>query len=428
MHAVPSRALERTRILRITSRGVAVGAALTGVSLAYVLHVFTPLRIEGDSTEYLTIAAWIADGHGVPFDARFPPGLPLLLAGLDSLGLAHSSAIVLMNLAFLAAGLAAVASIVRRDLGAPALAAAAVCVVTLLSFPLTQTASHPLSDVPFFGVALCVVAVASAARRSGSYGLVAAAAVLVALACSLRTVGFSLVPVLFAALPTMRIRAILAAALAPVFVVGYIFATPGRYASLAEGEWVDAPLSTAAAHSWNLARAVGELAVNAPRGRVPEAIAMTYPALGVVALVPIVIGAWHARRAAPVPVTFVASLAVMLVAWPFVVARLLIPAVPFLVVFAAQGVLAGRGRTLRLVARVWPAVFLTAGVAVVAVSLRITFAGDRFPEEYNANLRPTYRVAWGAPVAGGDVSPQALWALRRYEPRAIGSPGPAPHP
>jgi hypothetical protein len=430
MHAVPSRASAHTRELRITARGVAVGAALAALSVCYALHVLTPLRIESDSTEYLVIAAWIADGHGIPLDASFPPGLPLLLAGLDSLGLAHSSPIVLMNLVFLVAGLAAVTSIVRRDLGASPLAAAAVCVVTLLSFPVIRTVPHPLSEVPFFGVALSAVALASAARRSRSYALFGGAAALTAAACSLRTMGFALVPMLFVALPARRAKAALAVVLVPVFALGYAVAAPGRYASDAEDKWASAPISTFAGHLWNLVRAVGELAVNTPHERVPYVIEVDilYGALGLMALVPIVIGAWRVRRAAPVAVTFVASLAAVLVAWPFVASRLLMPAVPLLVVFAAQGLLLRPRRSLRLLARAWPTVFVAAGVVVIAVSLRITFAGDRFPEEYNANLRPTYRVAWGAAIAGGDVSPHALWALRRYEPRAVGSPGPAPHP
>lgn len=422
------RAATSTRAASVSARGVAVCAALAVVSVGYVLHALTPLRIDSDVTEYLVSAAWIADGHGIPHGASFPPGLPLLIAGLDTLGLAHSSPIVLMNLAFLVAGLVAVASIVRRDLGLSMLATAAVCLVTLLSFPVIRTASHPLSDVPFFGVALSAVALASAARRRASYALFAGAVVLSAAACSLRTIGFALLPMLFAALPARRARVVFAAVLAPVFVLAYVVVAPGRYVVEAEDRWTSAPLSTLVTHLWRLAGSLGELSLNAPRERVPEAVNMWYPVLGVLALVAIVAGAWGVRRAAPVAVTFVASLVAMLVVWPFVDARLLMPTIPFLVVFAARGLLAGSGRSLRLVARVWPVAFVAAGIVVMAVSLRITFAGDNFPEEYGANLRSTYRVAWGTGAPGGTVDPRALWALRRYEPRAIGDPGPTPHP
>ena len=131
----------------------------------YALHAFTPLRIDGDTTEYLVIAAWIADGNGIPTDASFPPGLPLLFAGLDELGLARSWAIVLLNCGFLVLGLAALANVLRRDLGYSSLGIAAISTVTLLSFPLIRMASHPLSDVPFFGLGLAAVALASASRR-----------------------------------------------------------------------------------------------------------------------------------------------------------------------------------------------------------------------------------------------------------------------
>ncbi len=407
-----------------------VAAALGATLGLYALHAFSPLRIDSDVTEYLVIAAWIADGHGVPSDAGFPPGLPLLIAGLDAVDLARSWTIVLMNMAFLVAGLVAVASVLRRDLGFSTVGIVAVCTATLLSFPLIRTASHPLSDVPFFGLGLCAVALASASRRRGSYALFAGAVILAIAATAVRTIGFALVPMLFVALPTRRSRWVLTSACLVAGAVVFVAVGPVRYVSEAVEEWRDGPLSVLVSHVWDLVRAIGELALNAPHERVPDAVAAIYPVIGVLSLVPIVGGAWLLRHRSPVAVTFISSIAAVLLVWPFVDARLLLPAVPLLVACVVEGFRATAGRSAFLAGVAWSAVFVTFGIVVLVVSLRITFAGDRFPEVYNANLRQTYRIAWGTaqPRRGSGVDPRALWALRRYEPRAVGEPGRTPRP
>jgi hypothetical protein len=122
----------------------------------------------------------------------------------------------------------------------------------------------------------------------------------------------------------------------------------------------------------------------------------------------------------------------VLFVWPFVDARLLLPVVPLLIVCAVEAVGIGvrARRSVLLAGAAWCTVFVACSIAVFAVSLRMTFSGDRFPEVYNPYLRETYRVAWGTAEAGphSGVEPRALWALRRYEPRAIGDPGPTPRP
>ena len=407
-----------------------VSVALVTVLGLYALHAFSPLRIDSDTTEYLVIAAWIADGHGIPSDASFPPGLPLLIAGLETVGSARSSTIVMLNLVFLVTGLCAVASILRRDLGYSILGALAVCTATLLSFPFIRTSSHALSDVPFFGLALGAVALASASRRRGSYALFAGAVALTIAASSVRTIGFALVPMLFVALPTRRSRLGLAAAVTVAGAVLFLAVGPARYVSEATDEWGDGTFSVLGSHVWDLVGAVGELAINAPSQRVPDAITTLYPLLGILALVPIAAGAWLIRRRSPVAVAFLASMAAVLVIWPFVDSRLLLPTVPLLIACAVEAFTTGAPRLAFRAGVAWSVGFVACGIVVLAVSLQITFSGDRFPEEYNVNLRPTYRVAWGtAPLEpSSDVEPRALWALRRFEPRALGEPGPTPQP
>ena len=77
--------------------------------------------------------------------------------------------------------------------------------------------------------------------------------------------------------------------------------------------------------------------------------------------------------------------------------------------------------TLKPIALVYAVCFSLLGVAALAYSTRLTFAGDRFPDLYgDGKLRATYRLAWfdEAPRSGTTIDPDALYLLRRFEPRA----------
>jgi hypothetical protein len=57
-------------------------------------------------------------------------------------------------------------------------------------------------------------------------------------------------------------------------------------------------------------------------------------------------------------------------------------------------------------------------MVALGYSTRLTFAGSRFPELYgDGTLRATYRTALlgESPKNADDVSPDALYLLRRYE-------------
>jgi hypothetical protein len=154
-----------------------------------------------------------------------------------------------------------------------------------------------------------------------------------------------------------------------------------------------------------------------------------YVLVGVLALLTIAVGGWRLRHRAPVAVTFVASIGGMLFVWPFVDSRLLLPAIPLLIALAIEGLRSLDNRSVMIAGLAWSAVFVACGVVVLGVSLRLTFAGDRVPELHYEDLESTYRVAWGAAPTGlKGVEPRSLWALRRYEPRAVGEPGPGPRP
>lgn len=162
-------------------------ALLAALLLAYAVQVATPLRLTVDSVQYLTIADSIADGHGIPAGADFPPGLPALYALLDGVGLGTTWAIVAANLAFLKLALACSLWLYARVFRiAPAPSALLAC-GTLLSYVLVKHAALALSDVPFLGVVSAALVAFTRAATERRRAALAFGFVLTAAAVATRT-------------------------------------------------------------------------------------------------------------------------------------------------------------------------------------------------------------------------------------------------
>jgi hypothetical protein len=406
--------------------------AVVGTALVYLAQTATPLRLDIDSTEYLILAARLADGSGYQHGAAFPPGLPALIAGLDLVGAARSWAIVLMNVAFIALGLAALARMLRRDLGWGNNAVLGVVLATLLSWQLMSVTTHPLSEAPFLGMSLMSLAAAAEARRRQRLWPLALAVGLALAAMATRTFGVTLVPALVAGLPTARGRRLATPLVAVVGLAGFIALGPSRYLSEAGDRWGRDPLMRVLWQVRDQLQIAGEFAVNVPITRAPAGAHWIYVVVGVGAVALAAFGAASMARTAPVLVVYVAATAALLLAWPFTMDRLAVPVLPVLVTCVGAG--ASRlPETARRAGFAWALGFAAVGIVGLLMMTRVSFAGDAFPERnaaHDAGLRATYRVAWGTANATDrrGVMPRTLWALRRFEPRALGDPGPPPKP
>lgn len=392
----------------------------------------TPLRVAYDSTEYLVLAAWIADGGGFPDGASFPPGLPLLIAGLDLVGAGRSWGVVLMNSAFVAIGLGALAVLLRRDLRWGPAAALAAVLAGLLSSQLMRWTAQPLSEAPFIGLSFAALLLAAEARRRKAIWLLVPASLLVLAAIATRTFGVTLVPALIAGLPTARWRRLAAPAVALLGAVGFLLLGPSRYLDDASDGWRDGPLLRLVEQVHDLLEIAGGLAVNIPTERAGSAGTWLYPVVGVVVIALAAVGARSIAGRSPVLVTYVVSATALLLAWPLPDDRLALPVLPALAVCAGAAV-ARLSRPLRRAGIAWALGYAAVGVVALGVTTRISLSGDAFPARYGHGSEPmkaTYRVAWGstAPADAAAALPRTLWVLRRFEPRAVGDPGPLPEP
>src|ERR1035438_5356150 len=138
------------------------------LAICFVLQVFSPLRLCFDAVVLLSMGESAAHGGGF-FDSGqktvLPPGYPALLAVLVRVGLAHSWAIIGLNVVFLSVGLFAAHSLLIREFFEDEAVALMICSLFLLSFVVIKYFTIPLTDVPFFCCATCCLAVVSQTRR-----------------------------------------------------------------------------------------------------------------------------------------------------------------------------------------------------------------------------------------------------------------------
>ncbi len=390
-----------------------IPVALVFLTIVYVAQLAGPLRLDTDSASYLQIAASIADGHGahpagVP---AFPVGYPILVAGLDVAGLGTSRGIVALNLAFIALAIASLWVVLRRGLDLGATGTGVICVMTLLSSSLVKHAVIPLSEAVFFGLAAASLALLTIAARRGQKTVLVGAILLAGAACSVRTAGIALAPAVVLAFTTARSR--LGASLVVVAAAALVVATTPRYLDELTGGWKPGLLTSAGREGHDLLVLVGASIANVPQSKL-DAVARFVVVIGAAALCAIAAVVVMRRRSlGPVDGWVIGSL-LLLYIWPSDALRFMLPIFPFLLGYGAL-----LARRWRAAAIGYATLFALLGLVAIAISTRITFAGDAFPERYAGGvLAPTYRVAWGLARPGDQarVESPVLDMLRRYDP------------
>lgn len=410
------------------------------VAIAYLAQIATPLRLIGDGIDYLLQSSSAIDGHGFLVHgvrSMRPPGYPALIVLAGKVGVANSYAIVALNCLFLGLGCWASYFLLRDGFAFTREFAEVIVLLTLLSFVMIRNVTYPLSDICFFGLATSCLLLLLRAELNPShrFSLLAFALVLMIISIEVRTIGVALLPAfVWAAIggndgarriaPRLR-QYQLACYGVLVFglVAGGVALFHSRYMRfnlpifLHRGVWLSI-VSNIKDHTTEW----GEMFLNAPGSKLPGILALPLQLAGAAAILICVLGIFRKpRRVDVIRIYFIASAAVVFV-YPWYDARLWVPLIPFILAFAFQGLetFIPRG-TLKPLTLVYAVCFGLLGAAALAYSTRLTFAGDRFPEMYgDGKLRATYRVAWfgKAPQSDADIDPDALYLLRRFDPRA----------
>jgi hypothetical protein len=423
---------------------VALGAVFAAVITPYLLAIGGPLRLAPDSVVFLAQARGLPLPHG---HQVYPFGYPALLRAIDNLGLGSAWGLVTVNLFLLGVALAVVYRLGRDPFGLSPTKAALVCLAILLSRTVSLIAPSPLSELPYFAVAMiCLLALTRAEQRTGRsrLTLLVLGGVLAAAAISIRTQGLALVPpVLFVAIGIPNLRSgwglarrhrAIALASAAFLVVGLIAATvlvirTTPYSHQLGYVWRDINgIGQLVARLHDEVRAklmsVGELAGQTHCcAKLSPSFAPLLEAAGVVVLAFLVLG-WRIRPRFGAIEVFVLSTALVVLVYAGGQPRFWLAALPFMIVYL---LFAGERLASARVAKVALVVFLgffgLAGAGWLVESVRISTAGRRFPDLWASQARSlaaTYRVAFGEGRPGDqrNINSTALRELRLYEPLA----------
>ena len=388
-------------------------AALIALATVYLVQLPSPLRLGPDASSYLQIASSIADGHGAnpPGTPSFPIGYPLLLAGLDTVGLGMPWALVALNLAFLILGTASLWVVLRRGLDLGEATAGAVCVLSLLSSSVAKHAVMPLSEMVFFGLAAAALALLTLSATNGRVSLLAGGVVLALAACTVRTAGIALAPAVVLTFRSGRSRIV--AAIVGIAGAAFSIAAAPRYLDELSGGWRDGPVRSGYREGRDLLELLGAAVGNIPESKIGT-VSPFLIAIGAATL-PAIVAVLVRRRHCLGPVDgWVLGSLIVLFAWPADDSRFLLPLFPFLLGYGAL-----LARRWRPVAVAYATLFAALGLVAIALSTRLTFSGQQFPERYaDGAMAPTYRVAWGMAEPGdrAHVYRPALEVLRRYDP------------
>jgi hypothetical protein len=423
---------------------VAMGAVYAAVIAPYVLAIGGPLRLQSDSVVYLAQALRIALPRG---RQDYPFGYPTLLRVVDHVGLGSASGLVAVNLVLLAVALAVVYRLCRDPFGLSSTKAALVCLAILLSHTVSDYSPSPLSEVPYFSVAMvCLLALSRAERRTGRSRimLLLLGGVFATAAISIRTQGLALLPpVLVAAVGSPNLRRVwrsarrhsaIALATAPLLVVGLIAATvlvirATPYAHHLGYVWRDINgvgplLARVRAEVATKLMSVGELAGQTNCcSKLAPSFAPLLEAGGVLVLALLVLG-WRVRPRFGAIEVFVLSTAFVVLVYAGAEPRFWLASLPFMLVYVLfAGERLARARVVKVAMVVFLIFFSLAGAGWLVYSVRMSTAGRRFPDLWASQapeLAATYRVAFGDARPGDQrkVDSAALRELRRYEPLA----------
>jgi hypothetical protein len=405
----------------------------------------SPLRLQPDSVSYLSLA----NGLSLPAHHQvYPPGYPAMLNALEHLGLGAPWGLAGANLVLLAAGLAAAYVLCRRCLGLSLILAALVCLGTLLSRTVSLFTTTPLSEVPYFGVALvCVLVLSIADGRSGRrrLALLGLALVLAAAAVSIRILGLALVaPILYVAVGRDRLTrvgravrrgdpAVLTACLGSLIllvVVGAVAVKLSPYSRHTIDTWqthggVGAFLDRTVLEMRTKIISLGELGSQTRCClRTGTVLRPAYIVLGL-AVAGLVVYGWLGRRRFGVVEAFILGTAAVILVYAGGVPRFWIAVIPFLLAYALLGGMRlARFRPVRYALILSAGAFAIAGGVWLGESVQISTSGRQFPSLWARQATPqivsSYRVAWGQAHLWDLywAQPRAVTLLHRYEPLA----------
>jgi len=418
-----SRSLSADRVAPFVVGAIALAVALLTVTP-------WPVGVFQDDAIYVTLAKALATGEGFrminmpgsPHATHFPPGYPLLLAGLWKLFPSFPDNIVVfkfVNALFLAVTAVGTYRFSRTRLALGSLGACIAAIVGTISVVVLVITGVVLSEPLYMALVLPTLLVAERAADDGEVRSAAGAGALIGVLALVRTVGVFMLP---AALLVLLLRRRWRSALV-LGVVAMVFIVPWQlWVSRYQGEMpapfvgkygAYGPWLSEGYRAGGLAFAKAVIAKNANElfgflGYVTLPVPPVAPRLVSLGVVLAMLGVAAATlwRRIPVTLVFLGGYAVVILAWPFEPTRFALVWWPVLAGLFVAGVRttwawrpdASGTRALRLAAM--------AGVAIVTAG-------------YAAHNTRGVRDKWWVNIqsdAGTQAKPIAEWVARSTRP------------
>lgn len=374
---------------------------LTLIGIGFLTWVPLPAGVWNDDGVYLLIGKSLAEGQGlryagIPggvFAAKFPPVYPLLTALVWRLGPPFpESAVALtaLNVVLLACAGVVLAIWLARSGLVEGQRASVVAFLALLPGPLWSVAAIPLSESLFLVLLLLGFVAAGPLERTGaSWKGMLSFLLLFALTVHTRSVGIALAAALCGALLVRRaVRRSLGIAAGCLLVMVPWAVASGRMTSAMEPGlrdllgsygpwWVEQVRMAPDAYLTYLRNNAGSLGRDATALLLPGLEGAGARGLALILWVAVGVGLLRVGRKSPTAGLFVLVYGLLVWAWPFQTARLLVPAAPLLM----AALLLGTGSLLRTARSGWRVALAAAalGVVVTSVGLHAYALGLRRP-------------------------------------------------
>ena len=377
----------------------------------------------------LSEAESVAHNGAFLFQGRstlYPPGYPAFLALLLRMGVARTSVILAINAGFLFLGLFAVRYLLTLTFFREQRYALRVCAVSLLSFAFILFFTLPLTDIPFFCLAMCCLACMEQTVRlkvGGRFWLwLSGAWILLLGSIATRRVGLALIPAFLwmvishstvktylKAMSRRRVIAVIGPlAFALILVLGWTAAKLNvslrDFESTIQGHTL--AYAASAIVEFRL-RELGQIMVNIPFHALPEFAQHLVPWAGALSLTAVIGGLFLKRKTLGPTDAFVIGYLVILFAWPLYDPRLWLPLIPLLISYctlAIARVVARYHRAPGKLVAVYLMFYAVMGIEWLASSTMITFSRSAFLTMYvPANeYGPTYCAVLGTCKDGFD--------------------------
>jgi len=394
--------------------------------LIYSVQIFSPLRINADATDLLTLTAKLTDHEPYLLNGRrplYPIGTPMIFSLMERMGAAHAKGFTFFNVLCLIVS-AMASGVIFRSLGLVSAWGAGAMLLGFSSFVLMKHVGIPLTDIPFMAASLGCVAVLESGRRGGMRRRISCfvvALILLVIAVLIRRIGIALIPACiylfrprhFHGSRGKSIRSpaifgivVFAAVLLVIPLGRYLFYLPDLGGGL-QGRHISQLIGRL---FYVRSIDLGEVLINLPYAKLGH-LHFVLPVAGVIVMALLAMGLWRARREVHAAHVYLLCYLVIMFVWPYGDNRFWLPVLPLLAGVLLQGIepVLEQKICLRIViayAVFYAAMFLIAGI----YTTRITFSKN-FPEVYAGGQSANdYRQAW----SGGPADTETARVIRRY--------------